>query len=79
LNPILEDISLNIEVDIPSDMDTAEEFYNHTVFVSFHVSAIQESDYDNMRWHIARLLKTSAKACIALQALTKKKCTAWIV
>jgi len=32
-----------------------------------------------MGWHIARLPKTSAKAYFALQALTKKKCTARIV
>jgi hypothetical protein len=32
-----------------------------------------------MEWHIARLPKTSAKACFAQQAITKKKCEAKIV
>ena len=30
-------------------------------------------------WHIARVPKTSAKACWAQMAVTKKKCTARIV
>ena len=34
---------------------------------------------DETLWHIARLPKTSGKACFALQAITKKKCTAQIV
>ena len=35
--------------------------------------------YDESNWHIARLPKTSAKACFALQAITRKKCTTQIV
>jgi hypothetical protein len=79
LNPIEEDSSPNADVGIPSDMDTTEEFRCGTTPNSFHVSAIQESDCDDMSWHIARLPKASAKACFALQAMTKKKCTARIV
>jgi hypothetical protein len=43
------------------------------------VTSIEETFCDESQWHIARLLKTSAKACFALQALTKKKCIAKIV
>lgn len=44
-----------------------------------HVTEIQETDCDESEWHIARLPKTSAKACFALQAITKRKCVAKIV
>ena len=40
---------------------------------------VLESDCDDRQWHIARLPKTSAKACFAQQAITKKKCIAKIV
>jgi len=60
-------------------MDTIEEFCNRIAPHAFHVSTIQESDCDDMGWHIARLPKTSTKACFPLQALTKKKCIASIV
>ena len=41
--------------------------------------AVQETACDELEWHIARLPKTSAKACFAQQAKTKKKCTAKII
>jgi hypothetical protein len=44
-----------------------------------HVTAIHETAYKETEWHIARLPKTSAKACFAQQAITKKKCEARIV
>jgi hypothetical protein len=44
-----------------------------------HVTAIEETLCNPAHWHIARLPKTSAKACFALQAITKKKCVARIV
>ena len=44
-----------------------------------HVTAVQETACDETLWHIARLPKTSAKACFAHQAITKKKCIAKIV
>jgi hypothetical protein len=44
-----------------------------------HVTAIHETACKEMEWHIARLPKTSAKACFAQQAITKKKCEAKIV
>jgi hypothetical protein len=44
-----------------------------------HVTAIHETACKEMEWHIARLPKTSAKACFAQQAITKKKWKARIV
>ena len=44
-----------------------------------HVTAVQETACDETQWHIARLAKTSAKACFAQQAITKKKCIAKFV
>ena len=44
-----------------------------------HVSAVHETSYKETEWHIARLPKTSAKACFAQQAITKKKCEAKII
>jgi hypothetical protein len=41
-----------------------------------HVTAIEETLCNPAQWHIARVPKTSAKACFALQAITKKKCVA---
>ena len=45
----------------------------------YHVTAVEETACNPAQWHIARLPKTSAKACFALQAITKKKCIARIV
>jgi hypothetical protein len=44
-----------------------------------HVTAIHETAYKETEWHIARLPKTSTKACFAQQAITKKNCKAKIV
>jgi hypothetical protein len=44
-----------------------------------HVTAIHETACKETEWHIARLPKTSAKACFTQQAITKKKCEAKIV
>ena len=43
------------------------------------ITAVQESTKNEKTWHIARVPKTSAKACWAQMAVTKKKCTAHIV
>jgi hypothetical protein len=43
------------------------------------VTAIHETACKETEWHIARLSKTSAKACFAQQEITKKKCEAKIV
>ena len=39
----------------------------------------KESKVDNKLWHIARLLYNSFKACWAIHAVTKKKCTTKVV
>jgi hypothetical protein len=44
-----------------------------------HVTAVHETACKETEWHIARLPKTSAKACFAQQAITKNKCEAKIV
>jgi hypothetical protein len=44
-----------------------------------HVTAVHESACKETEWHIIRLSKTSAKACFAQQAITKKKCETRIV
>ena len=44
-----------------------------------HITVVQESTLNEGTWHIARVPKTSAKACWAQMAVTKKKCTASIV
>ena len=44
-----------------------------------HVTGIYETDCDEREWHMSRLPKSSAKACFAQQAITKKKCIARIV
>ena len=43
------------------------------------ITAVLESTINEKTWHIARVPKTSAKACWAQMAMTKKKCTARIV
>jgi hypothetical protein len=43
------------------------------------VTAINESACQETEWYISRLPKTSAKACFAQQAITKKNCKARIV
>jgi hypothetical protein len=44
-----------------------------------HMTAVHKTAYKETEWHIARLPKTSAKACFAQQAITKKKYEATIV
>ena len=43
------------------------------------VTAVQESTVNEKTWYIARIPKTTAKACWAQMVVTKKKCTARIV
>jgi hypothetical protein len=44
-----------------------------------HAKAVLKTACNEKEWHIAHLPKTSAKACFAQQANTKKKCMAKIV
>ena len=43
------------------------------------MSVVHKTSCKETEWHIARVPKTSAKACFAQQAITKKKCEAKIV
>ena len=68
----------------PSDADiqlprTKKEVTPRVVPKVTHVTTVQETACDETQWHIARLPKTSSKACFAEQAITKKKCIAKIV
>ena len=44
-----------------------------------HVTAVEETDVDDSKWHLVRLPKGCAKACFAQQAKTNKKCKARLV
>jgi hypothetical protein len=44
-----------------------------------HVTAVYETACKETKWYIARLPKTSGKACFAQQTITKNKCEAKIV
>jgi hypothetical protein len=68
LSPDLQEDQASINLNIMAD-----------VWRPPHMIAIQETAYKETVWHIARLLKTSAKACFVQQAITKKKCEAKIV
>ena len=60
---------------MPSDEHEDHPRSNHPM----HVTGIQETECNEREWHMSRLPKSSAKACFAQQAVTKKKCTARIV
>ena len=60
---------------MPSEKHDEHPWNNHPM----HVTGIQETDCNKREWHMSRLPKSSAKACFAQQAVTKKKCTARIV
>jgi hypothetical protein len=67
--------------DIPEEL--FPDLHEHPIPIyncrATHVTAIQEIACKKMEWHIARLLKTLAKACFAQQAITKKNYTSKIV
>ena len=72
-------------ISFPTDMDDMEtmpseehqdSLWNHH---PMYVTGTQEMDCDEIEWHISRLPKSSTKACVAQQAITKKKCRARIV
>jgi hypothetical protein len=72
---VVEKLSPELEEDqTPNNLDTTVD-----VGKPGHVTAIHETACKETEWHIARLLKTLAKACFAQQAITKKKCEAKIV
>jgi hypothetical protein len=72
---VVEELSPKLKNDqTPKNLDTTED-----VGRPAHVTGIHETTCKQTEWYIARLPKTSAKACFAQQAITKKKCEARIV
>jgi hypothetical protein len=72
LPDVVEELSPELQEDQASNiLSTASDIGR-----SGHVTAIHETACKETEWHIARLPKTSAKACFAQQAITKKKCKA---
>jgi hypothetical protein len=75
LSDVVEELSPELQEDqAPNNLGTAGD-----VGRPCHVTAVHETTCKETEWHIARLSKTSAKACFAQQAITKKKCEAKIV
>jgi hypothetical protein len=75
LPDVVEEVSPKLQEDqAPNNLGTMGD-----VERPGHVTAVHETACKEMEWHIARLPKTSAKACFAQQAITKKKCEAKIV
>jgi hypothetical protein len=75
LPDVVEEVSPELQEDqAPNSLGTAGDIERPG-----HVTAVHEIACKEMEWHIARLPKTSAKACFAQQAITKKKCEAKIV
>jgi hypothetical protein len=72
---VVEELSPELKDDqAPNNLGTAAD-----VGRPAHVTAIHETACKEMEWYFARLPKTSAKACFAQHAITKKKCEARIV
>ena len=72
---VVEELSLELQEDqAPNNEGTTSD-----VGRAGHVSAIHETSCKEREWHIARLPKTSGKACFTQQAITKKKSEAKIV
>ena len=75
LPDVVEELSSELQEDqTPNNQGTTSD-----VGRAGHVSAVHETSCKETKWHIARLPKTSAKACFAQQAITKKKCEAKII
>ena len=72
-------ISFPTGMDDMETMPSGEHQHRPLNHHPMHVTGTQETDCDEREWHISRLPKSSAKACFAQQAVTKKKCTARIV
>jgi hypothetical protein len=67
LSEVVEELSPELQKDqAPNNLGTIVN-----VGRPGHVTAIHETACKEMEWHIARLPKTSAKACFAQQAITK--------
>jgi hypothetical protein len=72
---VVEEVSIELQEDqAPNNLGIAGDIGRPD-----HVTAIHETACKETEWHIAKLPKTSAKACFAQQAITKKKYEAKIV
>jgi hypothetical protein len=72
---VVEEVSPELQEDqAPNNLGTVGNVERPGHRTAVHETACQETE-----WHIARLPKTSAKACFAQQAITKKKCEAKII
>jgi hypothetical protein len=75
LPDVVEEVSPELQEDqAPNNLGTTRD-----VGRPGHVTAVHETVCKETEWHNARLPKTSATACFAQQAITKKKCEARIV
>jgi hypothetical protein len=75
LPDVVEEVSPELQEDqAPNNLGTMGDVGRPS-----HVTAVHETTCKETEWHITRLPKTSAKACFAQQAITKKKCEAKIV
>ena len=77
-------VSSRDESSVPSGDDDIEHKVNLSPVCTAppnfrHIHEVQESAVNEREWHIARLSKESKKACFALQAITRRKCTTLIV
>jgi hypothetical protein len=72
---VVEELSPELQEDqTPNNLETTVDVRRPDHVIAIHETACKETE-----WHIARLPKTSAKACFTQQAITKKKCEAKIV
>ena len=72
---MVEELSPKLQEDqAPNNLGTVGD-----VRRSCHVTTVYETACREMEWYMSRLSKTSAKACFAQQAITKKKYKAKIV
>ena len=69
--PIIVEESSPYVLEVPPPLPIGLDFRRVTV--------VLESEVDEKLWHIARVPYNSSKACWAMHAVTKKKCTAKIV
>jgi hypothetical protein len=75
LPDVVEELFPELQEDqVPNNLGTTVDVGRPGHMIAIHEIACKETE-----WHIARLPKTSAKACFAQQAITKKKYEAKIV
>ena len=73
------DVVEELSPELQEDQASNNQGTTNDVGRAGHVSVVHETSCEETEWHIARLPKTSTKACFTQQANTKKKCEAKIV